>query len=80
MGENDVFLTSSGRAGIFLSLVAAHIARHDEVFVPRFMSTCVLAAICYAGSPSLEFSDKTKAVLLYHHWGYPQNFPAISSK
>lgn len=77
MGIGDVFLTGSGRAAIILSLAAAGIGRHDEVFVPRFMSTCVLAAVYKLGFPSLEFTEKTKAVLLYHHWGYPQNFPAI---
>jgi len=76
MGTNDIFLTGSGRVGITLSLIAANINRHDEVFVPQFMSKCVLSAI-YPGFPSLEFTEKTKVVLLYHLWGYPQNFPAI---
>jgi hypothetical protein len=40
------------------------------------MSKCVLSAID-PGFPSLEFTEKTKAVLLYHLWGYPQDFPAI---
>lgn len=77
MDTDDVFLTSSGRAAIFLSLIAANITRHDEVFVPHFMSSCVLSAVCRVGHPSLEFTKRTKAVLLYHHWGYPQNFPVI---
>jgi len=76
MGTNDIFLMSSGRAGISLSLCAANINRHDKVFVPQFMSKCVLSAVDH-GFSSLEFTEKTKAVLLYHLWGYPQNFPAI---
>jgi hypothetical protein len=76
MGTNDIFLMSSGRMGISLSLCVANINRHDEVFVPQFMSKCVLSAVD-TGFPSLEFTEKTKAVLLYHLWGFPQNFPEI---
>lgn len=77
IGTNNVLLTSSGRAGIMLSLRAANIGRNEEVFIPPYLNSCVLDSIVLVGMPSLEFTERTKAVLLYHHWGYSQNFPAI---
>ncbi len=77
MKTANVFLTSSGRAAIILSLTAAKINRHDEVFIPRFLSACVLSSISQCGHPTLKFTKDTKAVLLHHQWGFPQDFPVI---
>jgi hypothetical protein len=76
-GTDRIFLTSSGRAGILLTLRAAGIGRNDEIFVPPYLSSCVLESVVSAGVASLRFSERTKAVLLYHHWGFPQNFVVL---
>jgi dTDP-4-amino-4,6-dideoxygalactose transaminase len=80
LGSDNVYLTSSGRGAIILSLRAAGIGRNDEVFVPPFLSACVLDSIVRGGTPTLHFTKETKAVLLYHHWGYAQNFEAIKKR
>ncbi|MFA5059070.1 MAG: DegT/DnrJ/EryC1/StrS family aminotransferase [Candidatus Omnitrophota bacterium] len=72
--SQNIFLTNAGRAGIILSLKAFGLRREDEVLVPRFMSTCVLDSVNQIASPSLNLTERTKAVLFYHHWGYPQNY------
>ena len=73
-GSTNVFLTRCGRTGIVLSLKAFGLRRDDEVLIPRFMSTCVLDSVNQVALPSLNLTDRTKAVLLHHHWGYPQNY------
>jgi len=79
-GTKNIFLTSSGRAAIMLSLRAANIGRNEEIFVPPYLSSCILESIVAIGVISLRFTERTKAVLLYHHWGFPQNFTAISKE
>jgi hypothetical protein len=73
-GTRDLFLTRSGRAGILLSLRAFGLGHDDEVLVPRFMSSCVLDPINRVAKSSLGITDRTKAVLFYHQWGYPQDY------
>jgi hypothetical protein len=72
-----LYLTNAARSGIIVGLRAAGRGRHDEIFIPPFLSACVLDALNRGGFPALRFSEKTRAVLLYHHWGFPQNFPLI---
>jgi len=73
-GTKNVFLTRSGRTGILLSLKAFGLTREDEVMVPRFMSACVLDAVNHMAVASLHLTERTKAVLFFHHWGYQQNY------
>jgi len=73
-GTKNMYLTRSGRTGIILSLKAFGLKREDEVLVPRYMTTCVLDAINQQAIPSLHLTERTKAVLFYHHWGYQQNY------
>lgn len=73
-GSDSIFLTRAGRTGISLSLKAFNLKREDEVLVPRFMSTCVLNTINEVAIPSLHLTDRTRAVLFYHHWGFPQDY------
>lgn len=74
LAAREVFLTRAGRTGIILSLRAFKLSRTDEVLVPRFMSTCVLDSINQVAAPSLHLTEHTRAVLLYHHWGFPQDY------
>jgi len=73
-GTEDVFMTRSARTGIILSLKAFGLTREDEVLVPRFMSMCVLDAVHQVARSSPHLTERTKAVLFYHHWGYQQNY------
>ena len=42
--------------------------------VPRYMCTSVLDAINQAARPYSQLTERTKAVLFYHQWGYQQNY------
>lgn len=74
---DQLLLTSSGRAAIMVSMRAAGVGRIDEIFMPPYLSTCVLESMFAVGIPSVRFTEHTKAILLYHHWGFPQNFSAV---
>lgn len=77
-GTENFFLTRSGRTGIFLTLMAAGLKREDEILVPYYMSKCVLNTIIEAGGmPSYRATDRTRAVILFHQWGYPQDFAKL---
>jgi len=77
--ENNIYLTSSGRGAIQVSLKVLKIKRNDQVLIPAFLSSCVIDSITSVGTPSLDFSEKTKAILLYHHWGFMQDMYSIKN-
>ena len=77
--EKPVVLLNSARTGIFLSLLAHGLAQQDEVWVPPFLSPCVLNVIARKSVPSLSLSARTKAALVVHQWGYPQRMERVQA-
>lgn len=75
----QVILVNSARTGIYLSLAAKGIKRIDEILVPKYLSQCVLNAITHTAFPVLEMSDRVKAMLVLHQYGYPQKMEEILS-
>jgi len=74
-----VVLLNSARTGIFLSLMAHGLTQQDEVWVPPFLSPCVLNAIARKPAPSLSLSGRTKAAVVVHQWGYPQRMERVQA-
>lgn len=72
-----VVLLNSGRTGIFLALAAYGFERQEDVWVPPWLSSCVLNTISRQGLPTLQRSPRTRAVLIVHQWGYPQRIERI---
>lgn len=72
-----VVLLNSGRTGIYLALAAYGFDRLKDVWVPPFLSSCVLDSISRRNVPTLQRSARTRAVLLVHQWGYPQRVEPI---
>ncbi len=72
-----VIILNSARTGIYLALAAYGIKRWDETLVPKFLSQCVLNTLNAVTFPSMRLSDLTRAVLVFHQFGYPQKLDKI---
>lgn len=70
---------SSARAAILYGLRALEIGRNDEIIIPSYISHCVTSAISRIGFLSKEPSDKTKAIMVYHQYGFPQQLDEIQN-
>tara|TARA_A100001388_G_C28752314_1_gene492886 strand:- start:790 stop:1851 length:1062 start_codon:yes stop_codon:yes gene_type:complete len=75
--SNKLFLSSSARGAIIVALKSLGIKRNDRVFIPPFLSSCIIDTVTSVGTPSLDFNKDTKAILLYHHWGFMQDIYSI---
>ena len=75
--SENIFFTSSGRGAINIGLKVLDLKKNDQVFIPPFLSSCIIDSITSIATPSLEFNKNTKAIILYHHWGYMQDIYAI---
>jgi len=72
-----VVVLNSARTGAYIALAAKKMKRTDEVFVQPYMSKCILDTITECAVPSLSLSAKTKAILVVHQYGYPQDMDSI---
>lgn len=68
---NRVHPFSSARAALVYGLRALGLNRLDEIFVPAYLSHCVLSAISRIALPALAPSKRTKAVLVWNPYGFP---------
>ena len=68
---------ASARAAMVFAARALGLTRNTEILVPPWLGHCVLSAISRVITPSLHFSPLTRAILVYHQFGYPQNIEAI---
>ncbi len=76
---SPVILLNSGRTGIYLCLAAYGLKRNDEILVPRYLSQCVLNTINRTAFPATQESEHTKAILILHQFGYPQQVEDITN-
>jgi len=70
---------SCGRAAMLFALRALGLERMDEILVPPFMCWNVLATLVRTGFPAMELSSRTRAILVFHQFGFPQDLRAIES-
>lgn len=82
--ENLTLLTGSkvspfscARAALVYGLRGLGIGRMDEILVPPFLGYCVLSALARSSFASISVSSRTKAILVFHQFGYPQNIEEI---
>lgn len=68
---------SSARAALVYGLRALGVERMDEILVPPFLAHCVTSALGRAAFPALTPSKRTKAILVFHQFGYPQRIEQI---
>ena len=63
-------LVASARSGLVLGLRSLGFSRQDEIWVPPYLSHCLLSALTSVMMPSLAASSRTKAVLVFHQFGF----------
>jgi len=68
---------SCGRAAMVYGLRALGIGRMDEILVSPWLGQCVLSALARTAFPTMTPSQRTKAILVYHQFGYPQHLGEI---
>ncbi len=78
-GRSSV-VQSSARVGIYQALKFFKVSRQDTVLVPDFLCRAILTIINVAGFPVKTADEKTKAVLVFHQWGYPQKMDEVMAE
>ena len=68
---------SCARAAMVYGLRALGIGRMDEILVPPWLGQCVLSALSRIAFPTMTPSHRTKAILVFHQFGYPQHLEEI---
>ena len=68
-----------GRSAMAVGLSAAGLGRTDEILVPPYIGQCVLSALSRTSFPTMTPSNRTKAILVFHQFGFPQNLAIIES-
>ncbi len=69
---------SSARAAMLFALRALGFTRMDEVLIPPYISDCVVSAISKTAFASMEPSERTRAMYVFHQFGYPQKLDLIA--
>ncbi|MBF0522444.1 MAG: DegT/DnrJ/EryC1/StrS family aminotransferase [Candidatus Omnitrophica bacterium] len=68
---------SCARAGLVAGLRALGIKRMDEILVAPYMCQAVLSALSRTAFPTMTPSHRTKAIMVFHQFGFPQNLSLI---
>lgn len=68
---------SCGRAAMVAGLQSLGFKRMNEVFVPPFLCQAVVSALSKVAFPAMMVSKRTKAILVYHQFGFPQRINLI---
>mgnify|MGYP001592475602 CR=1 FL=1 len=68
-----------GRSAMVMGLRAYGLGRMDEILVPPFLCQAVLSALCRTTFPTMTPSSRTKAILVYHQFGFPQDLTYIET-
>lgn len=68
-----------GRSAMVAGLSTAGLGRMDEILVPPYIGQCVLSALSRTSFPTMTPSIRTKAILVFHQFGFPQNLADIES-
>lgn len=73
----EIMPLTCGRSGLLAGVQALGLSRQDEILVPPFVGQCVLSALSRSAFPTLTASSRTKAIMVFHQFGFPQNMSAI---
>jgi len=79
---DDLQFTGSGKAALSLILRHLHATRvlpdkTHEVLVPEWLGTWVYAQLAHYALPARTRTAKTRALLVYHQYGFPQDLPRL---
>jgi len=77
MWGRDVIPFFSCRSAMLTGLQAFGLSRLEEILVPPYLSHCVLSTVSRAVFPAMAPSTRTRAILVFHQFGFPQCIDAI---
>ncbi|MFA5173409.1 MAG: DegT/DnrJ/EryC1/StrS family aminotransferase [Candidatus Paceibacterota bacterium] len=75
--NSPLSIFSSGRFALLEALKLSKLSRCDHILIPDFLSQCVLSILNQTSFPVKTPDLKTKAVLILHQWGYPQDMDSV---
>ena len=70
---------SCARSATVVGLKSLGLTRLEEMLIPSYLGQCVLSALSKCTFPSLTLSDRTKAIMVFHQFGFPQNIDEIKT-
>ncbi len=76
----EIIPLTCGRSALLAGVQSLSLSRQDEILVPPFVSQCVLSALSRSSFPSMTISPRTKAIMVFHQFGFPQDISAIEAK
>ncbi|MDP8213172.1 MAG: DegT/DnrJ/EryC1/StrS family aminotransferase [Candidatus Zapsychrus exili] len=74
---SEIFPFSCARAALVYGLRSLGVGRMEEILVPPYLGHCVLSSLAKSSFPSMNTSSITKAVLVFHQFGYIQKIKEI---
>lgn len=79
--QRRVSLLNSARVALYLGLKHYNFSsdRENHILVHKYMSSCVLNVLNENSFPVRKIDEQTKAVLIFHQWGYPQKMDEVMS-
>ena len=73
----SALVLASARTGLYAIYKFLGLNRSDHILMPDFMCQAVLNITNTSGFPVKRADEKTKAVLVFHQWGYPQKMDEV---
>jgi len=78
--DSCIIPMTCARSALVQGLRAFNLGRMDEILVPPYMCQAVLAALSRTSFPVMTPSPRTKAILVFHQFGFPQKLAIIKKK
>ncbi|MBF0594903.1 MAG: DegT/DnrJ/EryC1/StrS aminotransferase family protein [Candidatus Omnitrophica bacterium] len=78
-GAGNLRLIASARSGLTAGLRALGCGRMDELLVPPYLGQCVLSALNRSSFPAMSVSSRTRGMLVFHQFGFPQKIDLIEA-
>ncbi len=75
--KTDIIPFSCARAAMNFGLRESGLSRMDEILVPPYLGQCVLSALSRTVFPSMTPNFRTRSILVYHQFGFPQHLDSI---
>ncbi len=76
----EAVVLGSARTGIYQLLNFFQFSRTNHILVPDFLCQSILNILNTASFPVKYLDERTKAVLVFHQWGYPQKMSEVLAK
>lgn len=79
-GASCFIPATCARSALVQGLRALNHGRMDEILVPAYMCQAVLSALSRTSFPAMTASSRTKSILVFHQFGFPQKLTFIEKK